>query len=329
MVRHRASQNSLRASRLEIDRLVLAVFISLLLHGLGWSGYMACGQLGWLTKWAQKHHWLAVAQPPKLQPLPPPTQDPATFVDVTIDDPEPPVDAKYYSSKNSRAANPDVSQAANQPKLDGHQKHVPKTEDTLHPSPLQPAPPEQPQPQNTAKANPDKTQEPEQKTGDLDPWKKHASTEVATANAATPPQTPPRPRTLKQARASQQILGQQMQQAGGVPRHALSASLDAKATPFGIYDRALVEAVTQRWWDLLDKNQFALDRSGRVTVKFRLHDDGRITDLEIEHNEVGPLLAYVCRDAIEQAAPFAKWPSDMMRMVGANYRDIGFTFFYE
>jgi len=311
-----------------MDRLVLAVFISLLAHGLGWSGYMACGQQGWLTQWAQKHHWLAKAQPPKLQPLPPPTQDPSTFVDVTIDDPEPPTEAKYYSSKNSRAANPDASLASNQPKIDGHQKFMPKTEDTLRPSPLQPAPPEPAQPKNTTQANPEKTPEPEQQPGDLDARKKHAQTEVATANPASTPQPEARPRTLKQARASQQILGQQMKQDGGVTRHALSASLDAKATPFGAYDRALIDAVSQQWWSMLDKVQFALDRAGKVTVEFRLHDDGRVTDLRIVNTEVGSTWAYICQAAIEQSAPFAKWPSDMMHMVGANYRDLTFTFDY-
>ena len=29
-----------------------------------------------------------------------------------------------------------------------------------------------------------------------------------------------------------------------------------------------------------------------------------------------------------QAAPFGKWPPDMARMIGANYREITFTFYY-
>ena len=43
---------------------------------------------------------------------------------------------------------------------------------------------------------------------------------------------------------------------------------------------------------------------------------------------VGDLFAYLCRDAIENAAPFGQWPSDMRRMVGANFREITFTFYY-
>ena len=45
-------------------------------------------------------------------------------------------------------------------------------------------------------------------------------------------------------------------------------------------------------------------------------------------NTVGELLGYLCQEAIEEAAPFAKWPPDMVRMIGANYREITFTFYY-
>jgi TonB family protein len=119
-----------------------------------------------------------------------------------------------------------------------------------------------------------------------------------------------------------------MQQDGGVKRHALSSSLDAMATPFGAYDRAIVEAISQRWYDLLDSQQFADSRTGKVTVDFHLNPDGSVTELKISGNSVGDLLGYVCQNAIEEAAPFAKWPSDMRRMVGANFREITFTFYY-
>jgi hypothetical protein len=43
---------------------------------------------------------------------------------------------------------------------------------------------------------------------------------------------------------------------------------------------------------------------------------------------VGDVLSYVCQAAIEQAAPFGKWPDDMRREIGANFREITFTFDY-
>jgi membrane protein involved in colicin uptake len=122
--------------------------------------------------------------------------------------------------------------------------------------------------------------------------------------------------------------GQQMKQEGGMHRQALVPSLDVKATPFGAYDAALVSAVTQRWYDLLDSQQFAMDRNGKVTLQFHLNYDGTVTDMKVAQNTVGDLLGYVCEKAVSDPAPFAKWPSDMRQMVGENYREITFTFYY-
>ena len=84
----------------------------------------------------------------------------------------------------------------------------------------------------------------------------------------------------------------------------------------------------ERWYDLLDSQQFAMDRTGKTTVYFHLNPDGAVTELKITDNTVGELLGYVCQEAIQQAAPFGPWSSDMRRMVGANFREITFTFYY-
>ena len=145
------------------------------------------------------------------------------------------------------------------------------------------------------------------------------------------PEQPPaqqRPRTLKQALAQQQLPGQAMKQDGGVKRQLQWSSLDVKSTAFGDYDRAIVEAVTQRWYDLLDSHRFAEDRTGKVIVHFKLLPDGSITEVNFQENTVGQLLGYVCEEAVQEAAPFAKWPADLKRLLNANYREISFTFYY-
>src|ERR1019366_6967763 len=136
-------------------------------------------------------------------------------------------------------------------------------------------------------------------------------------------------RPLRRALAQRdQVPGPQAQQDGGVARRALWSSLDVKATPFGDYDRAIIESVTQRWYDLLDSRRFAQDRSGKVMLRFKLKYDGTIIEMHTLENTVGELLGYLCQEAIEEAAPFAAWPPDMVRMIGANYREITFTFYY-
>jgi hypothetical protein len=133
---------------------------------------------------------------------------------------------------------------------------------------------------------------------------------------------------LQQVLAQRHMAGPQTKQNGGVQDRRLVASFDAKATPFGAYDQRIVEAVTQRWYDLLESRNFALDRVGKVTVRFHLNYDGSVNGMEIVSSNVGDLLSLVCRDAIEQAAPFGAWPGDMRRMVAMNYREITFTFYY-
>ena len=317
MARANHQLGSLRFSRRESERVVAALLLSLLVHLGVWGGYELGKKLNW---WQQMHPpaWLHLAA--KKNPPPPPTavqsSEPEIFVDVSHADAEAPVQAKYYSNKNSRAANPDTGDA-NVPKLNGKQKDVPKTVDAPQLSKPQPSAPPQPQ---VAQQEPSEKPQP---PGDLFPLKPTKST------TQQPTPQPERPRTLRQALAQRdQLPGQMMQQAGGVPRHALWSSLDAKATPFGDYDRAIIEAVTQRWYDLLDNHHYAEDRDGKVTLRFKLKPDGTIIEMQPLENTVGDMLGYLCQEAIEEAAPFGKWPPDMVRMIGANYREITFTFYY-
>jgi hypothetical protein len=237
-------------------------------------------------------------------------QEQLTFVEVAQPTTEAPPNTKYYSSQNSRAADPTKGNK-DLPQLNGKQTEVAKTENVPRPDfnklhPASPAPQQKLQP----------TVQP----GDLTLGKPE--------NSQQPEQT--RPRTVSKALAQQahQLPGQQMKQEGGTRRAALVSSLDVKATPFGDYDSKFIEAVTQRWYDLLDSRQFAMDRSGKVTLRFHLNYDGSIADMNVLGNTVGDVLGYVCQKAVTDPAPFAPWPGDMRRIVGENYREITFTFYY-
>ncbi len=328
---------SIRYTRVETRRVTWALALSLAVHLLAWGTYELGKRLDWweLPRWP---HWVQQLVK-KVEPPPPPPQtvtEPAlTFLDVSQESPTAPEKAKYYSNKNSRAANQKLEQESNQPDIQGKQKDMPKTEDVLRPvfSKNPPAPatpsPAEPTTQEAAKeaAEAKKATTASKQAGDLTMGK---PTPNQKPQPETTPATKPRPRTLKQARAQQakQTPGQAMMLPGGVHKIALSSSLDAKATPFGAYDAALVDAVTSHWWDSLEKQQFALDRTGRVTVHFRLNADGTVTEVLITDSNVGEMLGLVCTGAIEDAAPFGPWPSDLRKLVGENFRDITFTFYY-
>ena len=317
--------------------------MSLLLHVTGWGIYEAGKNFGYwdrLRALLQARH-LVKQTPPPQQPQ---EQDREIFVDVAHPEAEAPKKTIYYSDKNSIAANPDASVDSNQPKIDGKQKDVPKPEDAPRQSKLQPtpppAPPQPPQPESPPQPQTQPQPKPQPQTPPPSPYNlgdvKLAKTETPNPQPKQPeqpqpptPQTPPRPRTIKQALEQQHLMpGQAMHQDGGVQRRRVYSSLDAKATQFGEYDRAIIEAVQQRWYDLLDSHQFALDRTGRVTLHFRLMSDGSVQELGFVSNDAGATLGYLCVESIMEVTPFAKWPPDMRRMIGDDFRDITFTFIY-
>jgi outer membrane biosynthesis protein TonB len=322
---------SLRHERAEVSRLGWAFALSLAFHLLVFGGY----ETGKKYNLWQSLHWPAWLHAPKiLQPAfkkresqpPPQSQDiPLMFVNVNPAQAtaEAPKDAKFYSDKNSRAANPEPDKLTNIPKISGKQPDVPKTEDVPREkfTPLQPARPVQPAQEAQEELKP----KPAQPPGDLVMAKPEPKPRPDNGQ-----DTEARPRTLKEALARQQnnqIPGEKMKQEGGVQRRHEMASLDTKATPFGAYDAALVEAISQRWFTLLDQREYASDSRGKVVLQFHLHYDGRITDMNVAENTAGEVLGFLCQKAVLDPAPFATWPSDMRRTLG-NFRSIQFTFYY-
>lgn len=147
--------------------------------------------------------------------------------------------------------------------------------------------------------------------------------------APAPTPRPP-PRTINEALARknlQSLPGEKMKQEGGVSRRLEISSFDAKATPFGAYDNAMVEAISQRWYSLLDERSYASDSRGKVVLQFSLHPDGRISDMNVAQCSTSEMLSIICQKAVRDPEPYAPWPTEMRRTMG-EVRKIQFTFFY-
>ena len=321
-----AGPGSLRFSRSDQERLFVALVMSLLIHLVLWGGYEVGKKYGW---WQHLHmpSWrhqvvkkILPAQKPAEQDTPP-----TIFVEVTQPDATPPKNTMYYSDKNSHAANPDEDNNSNQPKLNGRQTDSPKLEDVARLSKAQP-PAAQAQP---LQPSPESAPAPAEESSPLNMGDQNLKKLAMKKAAQQPPAQPPKkPRTLKEALEQNHLPGLQMRQDGAAHHHPGPPSFDAKETAFGNYDRDVIDAVTERWYSLLDQQKFAQDRTGRVVVQFKLEYDGTVRDVEVLDNNVGDVLSYVCQTAIENAAPFAKWPDEMRQAIGANYREIKFTFDY-
>lgn len=319
----------------EKNPLVTALVLSLVVH-LALVGIWKAGdQLGWwkaspewLTTWTR---WLAkthVQLFPKLvearqqvRPAVAPTI-PMTFVEVDPETvtPDAPANAKYYSSQNAKASNPDATVEQETPKSEGKQEKVVRVMENEKPKPfpLQPSAPAQPKPEATP------APKAEVKPGDLALRKPSDGVNADTAEREKPRD---RPRTLAAARAAKGLLqGEPIKQEGGV-RHRGKVAFDTKATPFGEYDRAFIAAVEQCWHRLLEDHR-GNQRSGRVVIDFKLNSDGRITELNVQSNDTGEIYGMMCQRAILDPAPYQKWPADMRRTIGSNTREIRFTFYY-
>ncbi len=288
-----------------------------------------------------------------------PSEAPLTFVEVTPAQAasEPPEAPKFYSERNSRAANPDTTIDSNVPKVSGTQDKVPKTVDTPR-AVTPPAPPGlaqhskpedlQPPAPSSVKSSAVPARPPEQSErksetetpGDLLFAK--ASEKAAPVKSLNPPDlrvpatgagptAKPRPRRLAmvQPQDTQSIIvGEKMKQSGGVRRFGIESSLDVKSTEFGAYDAAIIAAIQKRWYDLLEDRDLPRNQIGKVVLEFHLTSEGRIKHMHQTENEVGLLLGYVCQRAVEEPAPYAEWPVELRRLVGRDYREVRFVFHY-
>ena len=305
--------------------LAVALVLSLVIHLGLFGGWQLSKQMGWLKNTPA---WLVsltrkLATTAKARAKPPPQERsiPMTFVEVDPDTmtAEAPENAKYYSSKNSKAANPDPKEQETV-KVDGKQDQIVRLMENEKPKPfpLQPSPVKPPEPPAEAKPKIDAP-------GDLALVRprdsKPSEGQVDTSGQKE------RPRTLAAARAQKATLaGQLMKQDGGASSRG-QVAFDTKATILGDYDLALIQAVERKWHEMLDEHT-GTRRSGKVVVDFVLGQDGYVKKMDVQESQVGEILSSLCQNAIVLPQPYGKWPAEMRRTIGSTTREIRFTFHY-
>jgi hypothetical protein len=329
------------SERNDAEKLLLrALIISLLIHLAVFGAWKWGGTEGWWRNFnfpAWMHLTPKLLKPMTgkkiaLTPKPQPQPSQLVFVDVdpALAEAAPPKAPKFYSANNSVAANPNPKDAL-VPEILGRQDKVIKTtpDTRLKPQPLQPSPPRK-ETANApeAKALPKKTYTP----GDLvmarpdeKAQEKNGQSESDTGAETQPQPIYERPRTIDEGKAKHGMLGEKSQQKGGINKLKMDSSLDAIKTSFGDYDREFIDAVQTRWYQLLENRS---PGTGKVVVEFRLHPDGRVTDLSMPQNEMSELFGLICMQAIREPAPYRPWPLEMRRDIPKEYRDVTFTFYY-
>jgi outer membrane biosynthesis protein TonB len=140
---------------------------------------------------------------------------------------------------------------------------------------------------------------------------KAAAQPVPKAAPAPTPVDPERPR----ASIPSGTAGLLLRNSVGVNR-AGAVAIDARFSQYGDYTQRMLEAIQSSWWSIIERSQFESVQRGRVTVRFRLHRDGTVTDATILSNEVTRVMSLACKDAVMAPAPYDIWRADMVALYG-------------
>jgi TonB family protein len=92
------------------------------------------------------------------------------------------------------------------------------------------------------------------------------------------------------------------------------------------YDLSLMDAITQRWYSLLN-NFPKVTAQGKVVLEFTLCRDGTVVESRIVQSTVGPPLETTCQHAVLDPAPFPPWPETMRREFMNGRRAMTLTFY--
>ena len=97
------------------------------------------------------------------------------------------------------------------------------------------------------------------------------------------------------------------------------------ASPFSRYDDDFQSSIRRSW----EASLHGRHQAGEIVLEFHLTSDGRITDMKVIKDSVGDGQAMICEKAVLASVPYPPWPVDMVRMVGASFRVVTYTFNYE
>ncbi|HUE36281.1 MAG TPA: hypothetical protein VMO20_02730 [Candidatus Acidoferrum sp.] len=98
------------------------------------------------------------------------------------------------------------------------------------------------------------------------------------------------------------------------------------------YDDTFVNTVHTNWHTLLYSKAYwwfwSPPTEGQVLLKFRLHSDGRITDMTVAKRNVPLWQVNICKKAVMMGEPYEPWTAAMLKNQKTNCDEVNFTFDY-
>ena len=259
---------------------------------------------------------------------------------------EEPKHAQFYSAQSTIAANPNnlSGKTGDTPYLDGQETRLTSTEN-VRPQPPSITSVSVPRPVTSPAVAPVTPAQVASKP--VEPVKEMAETGLKVVeekqvakldkpglqpeSISSPPPQSSRPQPLLAGSGSGREIAAVKSRATtmGVSRIGITA-FNVAGSPFGEYDKALIFAVQNRWYALLDENRRKQTNlpTGTVVLQFDLRADGSVANMTTKSDSSGPVAESFCREAIEGSAPFAPLSESLQRLIGGDPREIVFTFYY-
>jgi hypothetical protein len=104
-------------------------------------------------------------------------------------------------------------------------------------------------------------------------------------------------------------------QSNSSARRRGALAVDATFSEFGEYERQFYAAVQTGWFQEIDFFQ-PIDTATQVHVRFTLHADGRVSDVEAVKSNASEIATFICETAISKRSPFRPWTREMVRVFG-------------
>jgi hypothetical protein len=105
--------------------------------------------------------------------------------------------------------------------------------------------------------------------------------------------------------------------------------LTNSSSEFRQYDEVVLNAIQNRWYNLLDNQPRYGLLTGNVVVSCRLHVNGVVSDVVVMENTCEDIAALMCQKAILDPSPYQAWPEQMQKMIGKDYRTLKLNFSYD
>lgn len=143
------------------------------------------------------------------------------------------------------------------------------------------------------------------------PAERQPQTTAANGGGSPERTAKPRPRP----RLAPELTTGTLMQSNSSARRRGALAVDATFSEFGEYERQFYAAVQTGWFQEIEFFQ-PIDTATQVLVRFTLHADGRVSDVEAVKSNASEIATFICENAISKRSPFRPWTREMVRVFG-------------